>query len=143
MGCLHGRISRQLLRWLLQPLLRRRQLGPHPPCNKALRPRLLYEHHLQLLEGLPLRLGRGDLPQKRDQSQQSRKMSCRALNRNLPRGRDPYDSALQKIMDEHGLNRDQVRRQLSNYKKEFKHSGVKLTLSPEDIKESVNLQYSL
>jgi len=61
-----------------------------------------------------------------------------ALNRNLPRGRDPYDSALQKIMDEHGLNRDQVRRQLSNYKKkEFKHSGMKLTLSPEDIKERI------
>ena len=55
------------------------------------------------------------------------------LNRSLPRGKSPYDSELQKIMDQHGLNREQVRRQLSNYKKkEFKHADIKLTLTSED-----------
>jgi hypothetical protein len=60
------------------------------------------------------------------------------LNKGLPKGKGAYPGDLQKIVDQFGLKREQVRRQLNNYKKEvFGNSKITLTLSPEEIREEM------
>ena len=61
------------------------------------------------------------------------------LNKGLPKGKGAYPGDLQKIVDQFGLKREQVRRQLNNYKKEvFGNSKITLTLSPEEIRDKIN-----
>ena len=60
-------------------------------------------------------------------------------NKGLPKGKGAYAGNLQKIVDQFGLNRDQVRRQLNNYKKaKFVNSTIQLSLDADGIREKIN-----
>ena len=66
------------------------------------------------------------------------------LNKNLPQGEGYHNSEFGKIVLEFGLNREQVRRQLNNYKDaKYGNSQIKLILDADQLEEKIRMGLSM